>query len=743
MNLLQHINFDEIDQVLKNKSLADKDLPLPIFRQASFDKGITLGEDTTLPLKAFTNFQIRHFELNQPALQQLPSDAVVKKLLSPPQNQSWIAYTSENKIDVNNPSALKNIGITFDFDKSLIFNTYKLHQNTTSVSQALLKDAQSFVMLISKQQVLENLEIGEAVSMQVCGKLEIDASVSFSDVFNGNLGNLLNLLAPNQSLSLQMNAGVTADFAVSVKDEFSLVIVKIKEDSFRVSLKKAVNQSLNMSLEAGIEARLQNPAMLTKAITPMIEGIFNLPEEKLNQLQEKINLKEILGEGEQKLITMLINRLGLSQGIDVAQLPSQIEAKKKSILAKVIAIAETRVKASFSFEYQLIKTEDAFLQAVFTKQALSDNYTNLVLFRLPDLLTNIAANPSVNVENYLNETSIKKKVAWGFGLDFGKWGRLASKDTESSAWTIRENIAQKKQVSFVGTRLYESKIIKNGEKWGVTFNASMPEYSATPIPQTQEFQYKLQVLLEQVENKSNAEEIEQMVDLAVLWGIVNEEETEKYVQDLKSKLGTARGTTYSFQVNIGHEAFSKMLSKLAEMNKVLLAKSLAGGMDYLQDYDARKSVSKRLEFYTGLWIQYINSKGAQSNWNAIAKEALLSKDVTLANQEGQNAVGTSSSFGSLIKMNPQTAEQITSFFEGIALLKRGYEGKLPYNQIIKKSFEQMQAFWTQSHHIRALGFYLVEIAKKEDINVFKDLGRILTIRYQIGNEQKVMQITQS
>lgn len=35
MNLLQHINIDELDKLLSNKSLNDKDLPLPILDRKS------------------------------------------------------------------------------------------------------------------------------------------------------------------------------------------------------------------------------------------------------------------------------------------------------------------------------------------------------------------------------------------------------------------------------------------------------------------------------------------------------------------------------------------------------------------------------------------------------------------------------------------------------------------------------------------------------------------------------------
>jgi hypothetical protein len=746
MNLLANINLEAVNQLLANKSLTDKDLPLPILKQANLNKGVAIGEESALPLKAFANFQIRHFELNVPQ-KQLPTDTVIKKMLPTKENHSWLAYTSESKIDMDSPEVIKKLGISFDLDKSLIFNTYKLHQNTQSVSAALFQDVQSFATLVFKQQVLENLGIGEAVSMQVVGKLALGATVSFSEIFAGSLGNLANLLAPNQNLQLRIGATASADFDISVKDEFSLAIIKISENEFRISLKKAVNQSFNANLSASVEVSLQNPAMLTKALAPAIESVFNLPENKLKELGDKVKADQWLDEAEKQALGMIATRLGLSQGIDVKEIANQIEAKKKNILQIITQIAQTKVKAGFSFEYQRLSTEDAFLQAILSKEVLDKHYNNLILFRFDEVLQNIASNPNVKIENYLNEKSFKKQVSWGLGLDFGQWGRLAGKDKESISWTVRENISQQKQVSFLGTRLYQSEEFKNKVNWGVNFKAEMPNFSANNMPTAQEFQYEWQVLWEQVENEVTTEEVAQMVDLAVLWGMVSEAEAEQYAQDLFLTLENAKQVTFSFQLVVGNEAFLKILPILSKKINNLIARGLAGGMNYLQYFNSRKSVSKRAELYTPLWRTYLEKYKDGADWSAVAKEYLKDKDADLARYEGDyqknKTVGAYNLFEGLIDLNPNTATQIDSFVAGANLLLKGISSSLPYNQIIAPSFAQMQNFCTQSHHIRSLGFHLVEMAKNPSVNVFPLLGRTFSIRYGLGNEQKSIQVTKS
>jgi len=333
------------------------------------------------------------------------------------------------------------------------------------------------------------------------------------------------------------------------------------------------------------------------------------------------------------------------------------------------------------------------------------------------------------------------------GLDFGKWGKLAGKDNTSTEIAIRENIEQKKQVSFVGTRLYQAQEFKNKVNWGVNFKAQMRNFSLETTPKAHEFEYGLQILWEQTENETNMEELQQIIDLAVLWGMIDESEFEKYNTDIFAVLENVRNISYSFQLNIEKDAFILLLPILSRKINVLIGRGLAGGMNFLNYFDTRKSVSKRAEAYAPLWRTYLEKYKENSDWAALASSYLKDKDADLARYEGayqrNKTVGEYNLFEGLIYLNPNTATQVESFVAGAELLTKGIGSQLPYEQIIAPSFELMQQFWTQSHHIRSLGFYLLETAKNPSINVFDKIGRTLTIKYQADGEQKMIQLTQA
>lgn len=742
MNLLQHINAEEIDRLLSSKTFKDKDLPLPLLKKASLDTPLSFGENRILPIKALSNFQVRLFDLADNKTIQ-PSDANVRNLLAPKQGEAWLAYSSESHLDINNPQLISQLGINFDVDKKIIFNSYKVHTDSQTLPQAIFQDLKDFVVIFSKSQVLNNLQINEAVSMQVAGKFKTSATVRWADIFAGSLNQLGKLLGNNESIKVQLGAKAEADFSIEVKDDFNLVICKIADNQYRISLKKAVAQNISAKADLNIGVSLQNSAQVMRMLAPMIEGIFDLPENKLKEIGEKIKADQWLDEAERQAVGVIIRRLGLSQGVDIKQIPQKIEETEKSVLELVKNIAQTKVQLGFSFEYQRLKSEDAFLQAVVSQSILEQNHQNILLFKINDLLTNLIDKEGAKIEKYLHETRYQKRVAWGLGLDFGRWGALAGKDNKSVEWSVRQNAQLKQQVSFVGTRIYKATEWKNKVNWGVSFTAQMPNFSFENIAKAHEFQYGLQIIWEQTENETEKEELLQIIDLAVLWGIIAENEFDKYTLELENTLGNTKNISYAFQIQVPNEAFVMLLPVLSRKINGLIGKALGAGMNFLNYFDSRKVVEKRAELYAPLWATYLSKYEENINWASLAQTHLKSQHKDLANYEGsyqRNSAGGYNYFQGLIQLNPNTATQVESFVAGANLLAKGIGSELPYEEVIQKSFEQMQAFWTQSHHIRSFGYYLLDIAKNPNIDVFHQINRTLTIQYQANNSLQTIQI---
>ncbi len=742
MNILHHINAEEIDRLLSNKTFKDKDLPLPLIKKASLDTPFAFGENEILPIKALSNFQIRLFDLAD-SKTILPNDANVRNLLIPKQGEAWLAYSSESKLDIDNPEIISQLGINFDVDKKIIFNSYKVHSDSQTLPQAIFQDLKGFVVIFSKNQVLTNLQVNEAVSMQVAGKFKTSATVRWADIFAGGLNELGKLLGSNESIKIQLGAKAEADFNIEVKDDFSLVICKIADNQYRISLKKAVSQNISAKASLSIGVSLQNPAQLTRVLAPMIEGIFDLPENKLKEIAEKIKADQWLDEAERQAVGMIIRRLGLSQGVDIKQIPQKIEETEKRVLELVKNIAQTKVQLGFSFEYQRLKSEEAFLQAVVSQSILEQNHQHILFFRISNLLSNLINKEEASIEKYLHETHYQKRVSWGLGLDFGRWGALAGKDNKSVEWSVRQNVQQKQQVSFVGTRIYKAIEWKNKINWGVSFTAQMPNFSFESIAKAHEFQYSLQVIWEQIESETNREELLQLIDLAVLWGIISQEEFDKYALELENALGNTQNISYAFQIQVPHEAFVLLLPILSRKINGLIGKALGAGMNFLSYFDSRKVVEKRAELYAPLWATYLSKHEENINWASLAQTHLRNQHRDLANYEGsyqRNSTGGYNYFQGLIHLNPNTAAQVESFVAGANLLAKGIGSELPYEEVIQKSFEQMQAFWTQSHHIRSLGYYLLDIAKNPNIDVFHKIIRTLTIQYQANSSLQTIQI---
>jgi hypothetical protein len=71
-------------------------------------------------------------------------------------------------------------------------------------------------------------------------------------------------------------------------------------------------------------------------------------------------------------------------------------------------------------------------------------------------------------------------------------------------------------------------------------------------------------------------------------------------------------------------------------------------------------------------------------------------------------------------------------------LYAGFSQGLIYEEVVKKSFKDLQVFWQQSHYVRALGYYLLYFAQNNFL--LTGVDRSLTISYKDKQEEKVINI---
>jgi hypothetical protein len=108
-------------------------------------------------------------------------------------------------------------------------------------------------------------------------------------------------------------------------------------------------------------------------------------------------------------------------------------------------------------------------------------------------------------------------------------------------------------------------------------------------------------------------------------------------------------------------------------------------------------------------------QGSPERW-AIEAEHQLSRQfevTSLARLERQYQIARPYTFGGLIELNggPATAEACRRFHQGLGTLGRAIEAASPDDEVLARALSDLGHLFTQSHHVRAAGVYLLDGAR--------------------------------
>ena len=79
-------------------------------------------------------------------------------------------------------------------------------------------------------------------------------------------------------------------------------------------------------------------------------------------------------------------------------------------------------------------------------------------------------------------------------------------------------------------------------------------------------------------------------------------------------------------------------------------------------------------------------------------------EITLARPHDGNL------FCGLIDLNPRTLQQCHDFLNAVRHLHNDTVSAAPERGVVARAFEGMEEFWAQSHHVRSLGRFLLDLA---------------------------------
>jgi hypothetical protein len=622
----------------------------------------------------------------------------------------------------------------------LVLSDYHRHSRTEPTRAAVARDLKNLRTSLRLEDVLA-LEPGEAVAQQVAGRLSASVELSWADIFTGSIGPLSRLLGTGAPILVKLTAAATFNATVSFSDDFVLVFSRVDAGLWRIGLRKARTRQAALGLALGVEVQVPEPQQIEAILGPVVDGVIGEPLGKVERILKKATLDD-LSDVERLAATFLIRRLGLDPAVATLEdLKGKVQAIKDGVAGAVEEVARAKVAMGFAYEYRRIFQETTVLQCTVTKAALERHHSDLVRGRLEGVITLASgARGGVALEQYLYQRTIKTEKSWGFSLSIGKWLQIGARDVKTVSRVSRRSIEGRRQDAYVGVRAYKETGQKK-PKWSVDFSAEMPSFSRSPAsPLVSEFTYGLHIAWHEDKGKLDPKTLSRWLDLAVLWGACSEEELPAKHEAVLSAL--KEPCSFVAQVTIPHPALTIMWPLIAAAAATDLGPFLGAAMPWMEKEPGRESVGLRRRLYGPLWNSYLTRPRRGRELALEAREHLAAQGFAgLANREAffaSTAGNDAFSFGGLVDLNPDTATDCQRFLNGAKRLNIGILSAAPNDGVIERVFEELEDFWTQSLHVRAVGAYLVDVARTG--GVLGDVGRsfALTVGGGDGSETLVL-----
>lgn len=680
-------------------------------------------------------------------------------------------------------SNFKGLEIGVDVGVTVKTMAYFKHEKNDIVKDAVLKDLKEMSFAFILQHV-KKLKTGEALAVVTNGNLLVSLSFDSSNIMSGGLSGVAEFVEKGKDVLLDVDAGVEIGVDFSLNGDYELVFSRISTTHYGIIVRSAVVSEFNAGIQAGVTAAFNNPEAVSgyfnKQLDRLLEAVTNMDASALLELEEKLKNASInnlpfisLGENEQKAVDFLIDRLKLKDEVDkITSLLKKLGEIRSVIKDKITTAAKTKIEAGFNYEYSRITSNSVLLNAEITGAILSKVHKDLVLFNTASLIDLALEQGNQNellIKEYLKEKIIKKTFTWGISIGLGdyKVGGQDFKEIESKVQKTIINGEEAKKVAFEGVRKYEESgnLGGFGKDYWVAFNAAMGSFKKEPL--MSDFDFGFSFFIEHYEGKlrkSEKEKFLQIIDMAQLWNIISESDSQSRANELWALLNhktNAKDINFSLKLNFSPEAFdslkviwNQLFNLNTDSNLTLLSRAFGKAMPYNESSKYRKNIDLRGKAYGELWNYYFKNEGFEgvannesfAFYSQLAENYFMAedRDLNLGRLEGNydtpNDAGDNKWFGGIIRIN-NPAKKIKSFMNGLEdLLFAIQANDRKYEKVIKRAFNEMQSAWAYQFCIKALGIYFLEIAKLKGVE--KTINAQLEIRYTDKEEnEKVILLT--
>lgn len=668
-----------------------------------------------------------------------PFEPLRRPILEFDPQKAWVKYRAEGRLTLQAKThfGLKAVGLEATAKKTVVLADYRRHERDERLRNVVPEDLGWPRFALDREDVLR-LEPGDAVSFRAHGVLGARVTLSWSDVLTFGLGRLSRALDSPVPLGAEVVPTASVTATVSYEDDFRVVFARIGTGrrSWRVDVRKAESRgkSLTGRIAAGI--RFENPDLVASLLTQRLG-------EPLNNVEALLRNDSVddLGPIQRKRFEEVTERLGIGT---LDELADRVAEWKKKAAETLDEIVRTRLEVGFDYEYSRLETDTALLVAEMDARAVEALHGELVRGNsAPVLEWSEGPSPgdpkSLEIVRYvLTEETVTRRT-WGFSLNFGRWLQIADRN-EKELVVVHQRARldsgeTAERLTYAGSREYTGRWMGREWGWDVDLDARMDRLSPHGEPMLSDFTYGLGFRFHWQDGDLSENLLDQILDASALWGVFPAEaggisalrhRFEAALEHLGSISRTdlpGRHVALELQLLFDQVALAQILPRARQDDldgRKRFAQSLAAAMPFNRDFELHRSLSERRRVYQGLFDLYLRDEDGSGSMLDFGKyrDAAHKKVRDLGHPDfAREEAETSASermwtFTGMLNKNRRTAEQRRSCLRGLGLLADGV-GRITgaEHSMFKGMFKDLARFWGQTHHVRALGAYLLDVAR--------------------------------
>jgi hypothetical protein len=634
-------------------------------------------------------------------------------------------------------ASLNAAGFNIDGSAGVVLADYRFHPTRTETVRAgFVADVAAGPRTVFDRASVERLRPGDAVTLQTKGAVAATVTVSFSDLFTTQAAGLL-ALGGQKAAAFRATAGATATFNVRIVDEFIVSFAAVDAATWRIGVRKARARTIGAGVAATFEVEAADPQELAAFLTEMKDALLGQPLDKARDLLNKATLGTLSAD-QQAAVGQLLDRFGLAGTVDALKtLAGKIDDIDDQVEDVLQQIAAAKIKIGFAYEYARMDEDTELLQMTVDRTTLRAVHGDLIRGDLGSAIAAAAKGGSgVALEQYLNQSALIRRKSWGFTLGIGKWVDVGGTDTDKLTVVKRRNLEGRIQESYLGTRGYEARWQGDLFHWAADFRADLRAYAQAAMPTLPEFDLGLHLALAASHAKLSSDDIDEYLDFAACWGIVAEPEMAQRRQELQEFKGAAQDV--SIQLTIGDEAFRHLLPLIAGAGDGDVAFALALAMPRQPRQPGLRTPAERLAIYRRVWEFYLTHPEAGSDERRVNAAAILQREGQAALADVERSAPAPHplldfTMSGRVLSDGDPLDRWRSFRNGAALLQQALVSGGPAETALDRGRRSMQACWTQVHHVRAIGAFLIDRARSA--GVLSKIGRSFTVTPQKADGQ--------